>query len=147
MPLEGNYSNWTQKWNLTGLAATWQATEIVAYDKSLDRVFFRTPDKRRFWIRALSDGSAVSEISVNDYADVYTRVKAIATVLAKYFIYVTSGILHIYKDNVDIQQIDLTAAPLSWGSGDIMWASISWDGKYIFIHDSDNNAAALFEGS
>lgn len=145
--LEGDYSTWTRKWNLTGLATTYRITEIVAYDESLDRLFLRTPDQQRFFILLLSNGSEVSAITINDYADPYTRLKAASTIRSKYFMYITSGILHIYKDNVDVKQIDLTAAPLNWGSGDIIWASISCDGKYIFIHDFDNNAAALFEGS
>lgn len=144
--LEGDYSDWTRKWNLTGLATTYRVTEIVGYDESLDRVFLRSPDNKYFFILKLSDGSEVSAIPTNDYTAYYSRLKAVATIRSKYFLYVTSGILHIYKDNVDIKQIDLTAAPLSWVWNDMIWASISWDGKYIFV-DNYGNAAALFEGS
>lgn len=146
--LEGDYSSWVLKWNLTGLTWTqWADTRLISYNATEDKVFLYSLYSvvQRLQIRKLSDGTSIDSIAINEYADGLNPAKNFS-VLMTYFAYATGGVLHIYKNGVDVQQIDLTAAPLSWDSGDILTISMSFDGKYIYVMGYDDRCA-LFEGS
>jgi len=154
VPIEGNYSTWTQKWKQAYAATEADWNELVSINEAVDRIYIQNIGSLYATRRRLADGStptvATNILNTNSFGA--SLLAQPWSVLRKYFAYIIDegGVpkLKIFRSGSLVQTIDLSASPTLWTQTTLVYyLSFSPDGKYIFIDNTAANEYALFQGS
>lgn len=143
--LEGEYSTWALKWGADTSSDTNRIDQFswVHIDESNDRAVIVDPQGGDLNIRKLSDGTKVSEMTI-DRGSAGTLFKSVwESVLGKYMVEVNQPDILIYKDGVLQQTLEDVV-----GAGEaISGIHISPNGKYIFVCNFNTSYVLCYEGS
>lgn len=139
LPLEGDYSTWTQKWISAALSFRQFTNGVINIDGK--RVHLRDYQGKTA-ILNLIDGAVISDENLGFYWSKTDNIEFTQSIKGKYVVvYATNDTFRIYKDGVLQQTITV--------SGVTLWSSllISSDGKYVIAQDHDTYKVYCFEGS
>ena len=147
--LEGNYTTWTSEWLVL-------YTEFSGnYDVTIWSI---NEDQNKFMVReSYTQGyAAILNLVTGAIITLYTNQKHFGwgadrpTSRGKYVALienVSSALtLKIFQDCVLIQSIDLTSL-YGWNATDLIAISFSYDGRYIFLFNTNTHYGALLKGT
>lgn len=138
--LEGDYSTWAEKWNLSVTEINVNVNRVII-NVDGDVVCFASDDC--VYLIKLSNGTLLTELADEVARYGYTNEYVVGSIRGKYLIItdIDFETIYIYKDGILKQSI----IPIS---GDVIrGVGVSSDGKYVVVGLSDANKVYCYEGS